>query len=248
MALRTALTLLARRAGPAASQQQLLPAALRAAATPAAAAASAAPSAAALRLAAAAFSSSGSALSDSLQSLLQRELKHEETTYEKPGPLASGPPAPFTLASAPGDGSITLKRDYEGEEISIDASVNMQARGGGELRLPRAGRGRGHGHGRRWFVGLGGRGRAGPAFDELADTHNTPLLSQKPKGPAPPPLLNPGPAFDELADPLRDAFGAYLEARGVGEELGEWLRHALYDKEQTEYIRWLRAVGEFVGK
>jgi hypothetical protein len=54
--------------------------------------------------------------------------------------------------------------------------------------------------------------------------------------------------FDELADGLRDAFAGYLAERGVNEDLGEWLRHALYDKEQREYIGWLRRVGAFVAR
>ena len=62
---------------------------------------------------------------------------------------------------------------------------------------------------------------------------------------SPPP---PGPVFDELADPLRDGFRSFLEERGVDEDLGEWLRHALYDKEQREYANWLDRVGAFLGK
>jgi len=135
MALRQLCVTLARRAG-SSGQQQLLPAALTATSSAAAAAsAAAAPAAAAaapaLRMAAAAFSTSGSALSESLQSLLQREVKHEKTTYEQPEALAKGPPAPFTLTSVPGDSTVTLKRTYNGEEIAVDASVNMQVRADG---------------------------------------------------------------------------------------------------------------------
>jgi hypothetical protein len=52
--------------------------------------------------------------------------------------------------------------------------------------------------------------------------------------------------FDELADPLREGFAAFLEERGVTEDVGEFLRHALYDKEQREYIGWLGRVEKFV--
>jgi hypothetical protein len=33
---------------------------------------------------------------------------------------------------------------------------------------------------------------------------------------------------------------------GVNEDLGEYLRHLVYDKEQKEYIAWLGAVHGFV--
>lgn len=128
--LRQLCVSLARRAGSSA-QQQVLPAAC-AALIPQAASAACAAAAPAERVmllrAAAAFSTSGSALSESLQSLLKRELKHERTTYEAPEAVAKGPPAPFTLTSVPGDGTVTLKRDFNGEDISVDASLNMQVR------------------------------------------------------------------------------------------------------------------------
>jgi hypothetical protein len=34
--------------------------------------------------------------------------------------------------------------------------------------------------------------------------------------------------------------------RGVTEELGEYLRHLIYDKEQREYVAWLERVKSFV--
>ncbi len=36
--------------------------------------------------------------------------------------------------------------------------------------------------------------------------------------------------------------------RGVNEDLGEYLRHLMFDKEQTEYMGWLQRVHEFVAK
>lgn len=51
--------------------------------------------------------------------------------------------------------------------------------------------------------------------------------------------------FDELADGVRGAFERFLAARGVDEDLGEWLRFALYDKEQREYVRWLERAAAF---
>lgn len=74
-----------------------------------------------------AFTSSSLA-AQSLQSSLSKELKHEKADYEKPDIIAKGPPAPFTLEEQPGDTAITLKREYKGETISVDASVNLQVR------------------------------------------------------------------------------------------------------------------------
>lgn len=56
-----------------------------------------------------------------------------------------------------------------------------------------------------------------------------------------------GPVFEELDDSLQDEFLAYLSDRGINEELGEYLRHLVYDKEQIEYARWLKNVQAFAG-
>jgi hypothetical protein len=37
-----------------------------------------------------------------------------------------GPPAPFVLHSKLGDTAVSLTRDYNGEKVSVDCSVNMQ--------------------------------------------------------------------------------------------------------------------------
>jgi hypothetical protein len=37
-----------------------------------------------------------------------------------------GPPAPFVLHSKLGDTAVSLTRDYKGEKVSVDCSVNMQ--------------------------------------------------------------------------------------------------------------------------
>lgn len=38
----------------------------------------------------------------------------------------------------------------------------------------------------------------------------------------------------------------WLQERGINEDLGEFLRHLMYDKEQTEYTAWLEGVRSFV--
>jgi hypothetical protein len=36
--------------------------------------------------------------------------------------------------------------------------------------------------------------------------------------------------------------------RGINEDLGEYLRHLMFDKEQQEYMGWLQRVQEFVAQ
>lgn len=63
----------------------------------------------------------------------------------------------------------------------------------------------------------------------------------------------PCPRTGRLTPTLLPALPAVPDARpapcsGVNEDLGEYLRHLVYDKEQKEYIAWLARVGDFVAK
>ena len=57
-----------------------------------------------------------------------------------------------------------------------------------------------------------------------------------------------GPAFADLDETVQDAFGAYLEERGVDSEMMEYLMELSVDKEQREYVNWLKRTAEFVKK
>lgn len=198
-------------------------------------------------MAAAAFSTSGSALSESLQSLLQREVKHEKTTYEQPEALAKGPPAPFTLTSVPGDSTVTLKRTYNGEEIAVDASVNMQEGLIDDMEGEDEEDEESYTSEALFNVTVtkGGQSLVFECVSDGTFVDIRHVALEAAEGTTSETTYT-GPVFDELADPLRDAFAAYLEERGVNEDLGEFVRHALYDKEQREYIGWLEKVGGFV--
>ncbi|KIZ03538.1 hypothetical protein MNEG_4420 [Monoraphidium neglectum] len=200
--------------------------------------------------AAQAFSSSGPALSDDLHSLIKRELQHEQTTYEQPEPLAKGPPAPFTVSGAPGDGTVTLKRDYKGETISVDAAVNLQEGVPQEFEEGEEDEGdEGELGSEVTFNVTVTKGESSLVFECVSDGTYLDVrhVSHEPAGAPESETAYTGPAYDELPVPLQEAFGSYLEERGINEDLGEYLRHAVYDKEQREYIGWLERVKSFLG-
>jgi hypothetical protein len=55
-----------------------------------------------------------------------------------------------------------------------------------------------------------------------------------------------GPAFGDLDEKLQDAFSAFLGARGVDEAVAEYLVELSIDKEQREYVNWLKRTAAFV--
>lgn len=64
--------------------------------------------------------STSSFAASGLVNALDKELKLEKKEYEKPDVIAKGPPAPFTLDQTPGDMTLSLKREYKGEEIVVE--------------------------------------------------------------------------------------------------------------------------------
>ncbi|KAL4355408.1 hypothetical protein GQ457_06G012580 [Hibiscus cannabinus] len=57
-----------------------------------------------------------------------------------------------------------------------------------------------------------------------------------------------GPSFSTLDPQLQDELKEYLVARGIGEDLTNFLLLTLHKKEQGQYIDWLRKLESFVAK
>ncbi|CAA3030605.1 Mitochondrial acidic MAM33 [Olea europaea subsp. europaea] len=57
-----------------------------------------------------------------------------------------------------------------------------------------------------------------------------------------------GPGFKELDDELQDSLYDFLEARGINDELAEYLHQYMKNKDKTEYIRWMETLKSFVEK
>merc|ERR1712073_65191 len=49
-----------------------------------------------------------------------------------------------------------------------------------------------------------------------------------------------GPEFEDLDDKLQEAFDEYLAELGMNSEICDFIDAMALDKEQREYIRWLR--------
>jgi hypothetical protein len=171
---------------------------------------------------------------------LKEELKFEKAEYKPPSEVARGPPAPFALTEQDGDTLLTFKRTYKDEEVFVDLQVNNQPapefeEGEGDLSTV-------------VFNVSVQKGDNALVFEcesdgtYMAITH----LSMEPKAGVPSDSFYTGPVFEELDEELQKEFKSYLEERGINEDFGEFLRHLLYDKEQREYMNWLKKVHDFV--
>lgn len=55
-----------------------------------------------------------------------------------------------------------------------------------------------------------------------------------------------GPRFAELDEKLQQAFKDFVAARGIDAHLGQYICRLVYDKEQEDYVAWLRNVKAFL--
>jgi complement component 1 Q subcomponent-binding protein len=57
-----------------------------------------------------------------------------------------------------------------------------------------------------------------------------------------------GPVFQDLDEGLQDLFHDFLKERGFDASLADFIPTYIEHKEQTEYMEWLKRVGEWVAK
>jgi complement component 1 Q subcomponent-binding protein len=57
-----------------------------------------------------------------------------------------------------------------------------------------------------------------------------------------------GPNFDDLDDAVTEAFLDYLEERKIDADLGYFVLAYSREKEQREYVNWLKNIQSFVTK
>merc|ERR1712194_667105 len=56
-----------------------------------------------------------------------------------------------------------------------------------------------------------------------------------------------GPEFEDLDEKLQEAFDEYLAELGMSSEICDFVDAMALDKEQREYVRWLKTTDAFLG-
>lgn len=185
---------------------------------------------------------------EGLTSILLEELKHEREVYVKPEAVARGPPAPFTLRENAGDTMLTLSRAYGAETVNVDLHVNNQPSPSDEDEVEDAEEAQQLNT--VVFNVHVTKGETSLVFECESDGQFVAInhLSYEPKAGIDSESTYTGPVFDELDEALQEELRSYLSERGISPELGEYLRHLVYDKEVREYQDWLQRVHDFVSK
>eukprot|EP00933_Yihiella_yeosuensis_P081367 TRINITY_DN94962_c0_g1_i1.p1 TRINITY_DN94962_c0_g1~~TRINITY_DN94962_c0_g1_i1.p1 ORF type:complete len:233 (-),score=58.88 TRINITY_DN94962_c0_g1_i1:160-858(-) len=179
--------------------------------------------------------------SSKVTKVLQSELKHEEENYEQDKVVAAFlKNSPFKFVQKDGDVNMKLERaegnktvsiefqlsspvDFEAEEagqepfISTEFSVSVDDKSGAGLAFYCSTE---TGEGHRYVIG-NVRAYSSAEEKEGLTGYN-------------------GPEFEDLDEALQEAFDEYLGELGVSPEVCDFLDAMSTDKEQREYIRWLK--------
>ncbi|XP_074308211.1 uncharacterized protein At2g39795, mitochondrial-like [Silene latifolia] len=158
---------------------------------------------------------------------------------------------PFTVEDNPGEQTITLKREYEGETVLVEVSMPNLVTGeeeeedevdeddenaGAESSVP-------------LLVTVTKKDENAPylEFDCTAYPDEIRINALSLKNPeAEDQLAYEGPDFLDLDDNLQKAFHKYLEIRGVKPSTTNFLHEYMIEKDNKEYVRWLKDVKSFV--
>jgi complement component 1 Q subcomponent-binding protein len=186
------------------------------------------------------FSSAASKVAKSLQG----EIKHEEENYEPSKEIKTFlKDLPFKFIEADGDVNMTLERDLgekvvriewqltspfdpemggeedgEPEKEATDVSITVESKDGARGMTFYCSTQTGEDH--RYVIGNM------KTFSSLEEKDSMTSYN--------------GPEFEDLDDKLQEAFDEYLAEVGMSSDVCDFIDAMAVDKEQREYVRWLK--------
>ncbi|KAE8673760.1 protein NEDD1-like [Hibiscus syriacus] len=198
------------------------------------------------------FSSAAASRKPSSDESLIRVLESEiQCAEEEDGAgQVEGPPSgfPFEIEDTPGIQTVTLMREYDGELIKVD--VHMIDHGNEEeegednegddyekennISIP-------------LVVTVSKKDGTSLEFNCTASPDQIAIDSLGFRGPNPEDeLAYEGPDFHDLDENLRKGFHKYLEIRGIKPSTTNFLHEYMMNKDNREYVNWLKNLKKFV--
>eukprot|EP00928_Gymnodinium_smaydae_P055595 TRINITY_DN390_c0_g2_i2.p1 TRINITY_DN390_c0_g2~~TRINITY_DN390_c0_g2_i2.p1 ORF type:complete len:264 (-),score=79.17 TRINITY_DN390_c0_g2_i2:92-787(-) len=190
------------------------------------------------------------AASGKVAKCIQAEIKHEEEQYEQAKEIKKFlKDSPFKLVETDGDVNMCLQRemddkvvkiewqltspfdpdaDADGDDVepmqeAVELSVTVEKKGGsGMMFFCSTQPGEEH----RYVIGNV------KCFQNEAERDSISSYN--------------GPEFEDLDDKLQESFDEYLAELGMSSEVCDFIDAMAVDKEQREYVNWLKGVQKFM--
>uniref|UniRef100_A0A0C9S863 TSA: Wollemia nobilis Ref_Wollemi_Transcript_12322_1162 transcribed RNA sequence n=1 Tax=Wollemia nobilis TaxID=56998 RepID=A0A0C9S863_9CONI len=153
---------------------------------------------------------------------------------------------PFTIEDKPGEQIILLTRKYGDEDIKVEVMMlgmdeeddEEDEDKGDEPRL-------------NLTVTIS-KGENNPVLEFNCDAYTDEItiggMTVKDSKSGEDRIAYEGPDFSDLDENLQKSFHKYLEVRGIKPSLSNFLNEYMINKDNNEYIRWLKNVKEFLEK
>ncbi|XP_077241362.1 uncharacterized protein At2g39795, mitochondrial-like [Tasmannia lanceolata] len=189
---------------------------------------------------------------DRLKRILEAEIIHEEESGVLDEKSDTPKGFPFEIIDNPGEQTITLKRDFEGESIQVEVhkpdlaeeeeeedddneSGDDDEESSSQLNIS-------------LIVKIAkGEGTSLEFCCTACSTHIT-VDSMQMKRPevSPDQIAYEGPDFSDLDEQLQKAFYKYLDVRGINSSLTDFLQDYMMNKDGREYLGWLKNMKKFI--
>ncbi|KAK1265601.1 hypothetical protein QJS04_geneDACA011355 [Acorus gramineus] len=195
------------------------------------------------------FSAAAAARDQSLLKVIESEIKCAEESDEGNQVEEFPEEFPFEIQDNPKTQTVTLKRDYQGEVITVEVSMpnlvtgedNNDADDNDESSdqscLP--------------LVVSVSKGN-GPCLEFGCSAYPEEVvidsLSVKEPSTTEDQLAYEGPEFSDLDENLQKAFHKYLEIRGITPSITNFLHEYMINKDSREYLDWMKSLKEFIEK
>ncbi|KAK4487835.1 hypothetical protein RD792_003571 [Penstemon davidsonii] len=158
---------------------------------------------------------------------------------------------PFEIEDTPGQSTITLKREYQGETISVEVHMPDLVTGDeneNDDDNDEEGEEKANQSNIPLIVKISKKSGPSLEFGCSAYPDEIAIESLSVKNPenTEDDIAYEGPDFQDLDENLQKAFHKYLEVRGIKPSTTNFLHGYMVDKDSREYVTWLKNLQKFV--
>ncbi|CBI31613.3 hypothetical protein VitviT2T_019306 [Vitis vinifera] len=185
---------------------------------------------------------------DNLLRVLESEIKYSEESDDHDGNEEAPDGFPFEIQDNPGQQTISLAREYQGEVIKVEVHMPDLVTGEGDDDNNDDDNEKGNQSSIPLVVSVSKKN--GPFLEfgctAFADEIAIDSLSVKNPEISEEQIAYEGPDFTDLDENLQKAFHKYLEIRGIKPSTTNFLHEYMINKDSREYLLWLKNLKKFV--
>ncbi|XP_047320183.1 uncharacterized protein At2g39795, mitochondrial-like [Impatiens glandulifera] len=194
------------------------------------------------------FMSTKSNFDDSIRKMVESEIKCAEESVDVDQIEATPEDFPFKLEDNPGQQTVSLTREYQGETIKVEVHMSSLITGEEEEDENVDDAHKNNQPNIPLIVSISKTDGPYLEFgcDASPDEISIHSLSVKDPDQSEDQIAYEGPDFLDLDENLQNAFLKYLEIRGIKPSTTNFLQEYMINKDSREYLMWLKNLKKFL--